>query len=201
MATLIGKANRQLHLSSECVSSCLQDLFQLGYITYPRTDSTRIDSGAVQTICDAVKKEFGKAMLTTNLTKFEHRKNPATNENNTSSSSSSISEDDDGDDEDYSSYRTHEKPTRTSTNYTASLNNVEDAHEAIRPTNIHVKATQLGSIATATKQVYELIRQNTLAAFMIPMKVERVSVWVHFKSGNQTDLKMQLSGRRIAEAG
>lgn len=84
MATLIARANRQLHLSSESVSSCLQDLFQLGHITYPRTDSTRIDESALGSIADAVRREFGKAMLTKNLNKYKHVKKSKHNDNNNS---------------------------------------------------------------------------------------------------------------------
>lgn len=81
MATLIARANRQLHLSSEGVSSCLQDLFQLGHITYPRTDSTRIDESVTGSIANAVRREFGKAMLTKNLNKYKQVQKSNNNDN------------------------------------------------------------------------------------------------------------------------
>lgn len=172
MATLIAKANRQLHLSSESVSSCLQDLFQMGHITYPRTDSTRVDDTALPAVYEAVRKEFGK----TAVYRLEDRAGA-------------------GD-----SKKKGKKPTKKSDE--AAGSNVEDAHEAIRPTDINVTVEQLGSsIAANTKQVYDLIRRNTLASFMIPMKTQRVAVTVGFTSGDNESLEVQLEGKHTMEPG
>ncbi|CCW71839.1 unnamed protein product [Phytomonas sp. Hart1] len=175
MSTLIAKANRQLHLSSENVNSCLQDLFQMGYITYPRTDSTRIDESVLSSIYEAIKSEFGKDMLYT----LEAR---------TSDEGQRASKRDQG------------KPNRR--RHAVEKGNVEDAHEAIRPTDINIKADNLGkSISTSTRQIYDLICRNTIAAFMIPMKKERITAPIRLTAGNGEALEFNLEGKHTVEAG
>lgn len=168
MATLIAKANRQLYLSSEEVSSCLQDLFQMGHITYPRTDSSRIDESVIPQIHEAVRESFGQAMLY----RLEDRREPK------------------------------KKTAKRAKRDTIVEGNVEDAHEAIRPTDIRVTSESLGkSVAANTKSVYDLVRRHTLAAYMIPMKVERVSVSVGFQAGNGDELRFTLEGKHTKESG
>lgn len=169
MATLIAKANRQLHLTSESVSSCLQDLFQMGHITYPRTDSSRVDETVLPSIYDAVAKAFGKAAVNPLKDGANGRRRPLKGAAKTAS---------------------------------AREDNVEDAHEAIRPTDINVKADELGnSIAQNTKLVYDLIRRNTLAAFMNPMKTERVVAEVTASAANGDVIVFTLEGKHTVEPG
>ncbi|CCW63820.1 unnamed protein product [Phytomonas sp. EM1] len=175
MATLIAKANRQLHLSSENVNSCLQDLFQMGYITYPRTDSIRIDESVLPSIYEAIKSEHGNDMLYP----LEQRAS-AVNERIAKGEQ-----------------RKHNRKRDS-----MEKGNVEDAHEAIRPTDIKMKADNLGKgIAANTRQVYDLIYRNTLAAFMVPMKTERVSAQVSLTAGNGDALEFHLEGKHTVEAG
>lgn len=189
MATLISRANHRFHLSSESVSACLQDLFQMGHITYPRTDSSRIDETELPAIYDAVRSEFGKSALYT----MEDRVRAA----HINKSAAAAAGKDSGHMDNYSRHCSH----RRHGGVEDGGGNVEDAHEAIRPTKIHVKAADLGALSTSTKQVYELIRQNTLAAFMKPMKTERVEVSVHFTAGNGELLSFELKGKHVTEVG
>ncbi|KPI85325.1 DNA topoisomerase 1A [Leptomonas seymouri] len=172
MATLISKANRQLHYSSDMVSSCLQDLFQMGFITYPRTDSTRIDESVLPSIYSAIRKEYGKKLLQ-ELDEGAGAK-PCSRRSSSSKS--------DGD-------------------TAAETGNVEDAHEAIRPTNIDTKVDDLGSVSTPMKNIYDLVRRNTLAAFMIPMRTERVTVPITCKASNGEEVEFQLQGKHVVEPG
>lgn len=59
MATLITRANRDLKMTSEQVARGLQDLFQNGAITYPRTDSTRIDPSVLPEVYKYITNTFG----------------------------------------------------------------------------------------------------------------------------------------------
>ncbi|RNF26913.1 topoisomerase IAmt [Trypanosoma conorhini] len=177
MATAIARANRQLKMSSEKVSSCLQDLFQLGHITYPRTDSTRIDAGALNDIYATIKKEFGKELLY----RLEDRAAAAP--------------------EGKKSKRPGKKKSaKHSKRAEHPVGNVEDAHEAIRPTNIHADGESL-SLPPITRAVYDLVRRNTLASFMIPMKSEKIAATVKFTSGSGDKLRVVLEGKRVAEPG
>ncbi|KPA78117.1 DNA topoisomerase 1A [Leptomonas pyrrhocoris] len=173
MATLISKANRQLHYSSDMVSSCLQDLFQMGFITYPRTDSTRIDESVLPSIYSAIRKEHGKRLL-------QEQDGSAVAKPGSQRSSNN----------------------KTDSNDTsAEAGNVEDAHEAIRPTDIATKVEDLGSVSTSMKNIYDLVRRNTLAAFMIPMRTERVTVPITCKASNGEEVEFQLQGKHVVEPG
>lgn len=169
MATLIAKANRQLHLSSEHVSSCLQDLFQMGHITYPRTDSTRVDETALPAIYAAVDKEFGRAAVCRV--------------------------------EDRAAGKRRGGKKAAAKEDGAAEGNVEDAHEAIRPTDIAVKSADLGNIAGNTKLVYDLVRRNILAAYMHPMKTERVVAEVAVTAANGDEVVFTLEGRHTVTPG
>ncbi|ORC89346.1 DNA topoisomerase IA [Trypanosoma theileri] len=177
MATAIAKANRQLKMSSEAVSSCLQDLFQLGHITYPRTDSTRIDESALPAIYNVIKKTFGKE----SLYRLEDRKTLTPEKKKTKSQGK-------------------KKGSKQTNVVKPSLGNVEDAHEAIRPTNISADGESL-SLPPQTKAIYDLVRKNTLAAFMVPAKSEKIATMVKFVSGNGEKLFVILDGKRLTEPG
>ncbi|KAH8614527.1 Toprim domain [Trypanosoma vivax] len=177
MATAIAKANRQMKMSSEAVSGCLQDLFQLGHITYPRTDSTRIDESALKLIYNTVKKLFGKELLY----RLEDRT------------------DSDADGK-RGKRKGKKKNTKTPSKSERVIANVEDAHEAIRPTNIEVDGDSL-SLSPETRAVYELVRRHTLAAFMVPQTIEKVSLVVKFTSGSGEKFRLSLGGRRVVEPG
>ncbi|EPY20486.1 DNA topoisomerase I [Strigomonas culicis] len=166
MASLITKANRQLQLTSEEVSASLQDLFQMGYITYPRTDSSRIDESALPSIYSAVKAEFGSSLVARGDEKASSRRKKG-----------------------------------GSKKKTAEDGNVEDAHEAIRPTDMKLKASGLGEVAAKTKRVYDLIRKHTLAAFMVPMHTSRVEATVSFTSSSGKEFLFTLQGKHAVEPG
>ncbi|CBZ26760.1 DNA topoisomerase 1A [Leishmania mexicana MHOM/GT/2001/U1103] len=165
MATLIARANRQLHYSSDMVSSCLQDLFQMGYITYPRTDSTRIDESILPSIYAAVRREHGKRLL-------QEQDGPS-------------------------------KPgsRRSTAQKEAADANVEDAHEAIRPTSIDTTVEELGAVSTPMKHIYDLVRRNTMAVHMIPMKTERIVVLVMCRAANGEEVEFELQGKHVVEPG
>ncbi|KAG5506010.1 hypothetical protein GH5_05690 [Leishmania sp. Ghana 2012 LV757] len=165
MATLIAKANRQLRYTSDTVSSCLQDLFQMGFITYPRTDSTRIDESVLPSIYAAVSREHGKDLL----------------------------QEQDG--------AAKAGSRRSSAQKEAVDANVEDAHEAIRPTNIDTTVKELGAVSTPMKHIYDLVRRNTLAVHMIPMKTERIVVPVTCRATNGEEVVFELQGKHIVEPG
>ncbi|KAG5505653.1 hypothetical protein JKF63_04988 [Porcisia hertigi] len=165
MATLIAKANRQLHYTSDMVSSCLQDLFQMGYITYPRTDSTRIDESVLPSIYATVRREHGKHLL--------QEQGDATKQGS----------------------RRSVVPKAT------AASNVEDAHEAIRPTNIDTTVEELGAVSAPMKHIYDLVRRNTMAVFMIPMKTERIVVPVTCRAANGEEVKFELQGKHVVEPG
>jgi DNA topoisomerase IA len=171
MATLISKANKSLRLSSEEVARGLQELFQLGLVTYPRTDSHRIDPSVTPLIQKAVESTFGASFVRNVSTA------PTPSDKKNSAGSKSKKKD-------------------------AAEGNAEDAHEAIRPTDISRTPEQLASTVTgAQKRLYELIHATTLAAFMTPMTQEKVSTTMEFQTGSGAVLAMKLEAKRVTHQG
>ena len=55
----------------------------------------------------------------------------------------------------------------------------QEAHEAIRPTNVGVRGSELGaSFSDYDKKLYDLIRNRTLASQMAPAKLEKTTVTI-----------------------
>jgi DNA topoisomerase IA len=162
MASLIMRANKQLHMSTEEVSATLQELFQSGLITYPRTDSERIDPSVLPSIQAFAAKEFGKE---------------------------SVAQSAEG-----------KAPDASKKSTKKVEGNVEDAHEAIRPTDINIlpRSVQLSRNST---NLYALIHANTLASVMTPYVVERVAAKVSCVSGGGAPLWFQLESRRVKVPG
>ena len=59
--TILEEANEKLHLSAEKTMKILQELFEAGYITYHRTDSTRVsDAGKYLVAKPYITQKFGE---------------------------------------------------------------------------------------------------------------------------------------------
>jgi DNA topoisomerase IA len=182
MATAILAANKHWKMSSEAVAKGLQDLFQAGLVTYPRTDSSRIDSSILPSVYDAVTKKFGASALW----KMEDR------------SSSTESSDD------ATAKKSSSKSKKSKKQQQADQEaNAEHAHEAIRPTSWanepSVVSAQLQT--TDAKLLYQLIYNTTLAAFMKPQAMEKITVTLQFQSGSGATLSTKLEARREVDPG
>jgi hypothetical protein len=130
MQTLITQMGRSHKMGSARVSEAAQRLFVAGHITYPRTDSERIDAAAREKIRAFVTATYGADALG---------------------------------DEGAAGKRGGKKKE-----------SVEDAHEAIRPTDIAVTCDQLAAIASDPdcREVYAVVRATVLASQMAPQRTE-----------------------------
>ena len=63
LSTMIQAAIANLGMNTEGVNSTLQGLFEAGYITYPRTDSVRIEPEAIDEIRAIIAQAFGASAL------------------------------------------------------------------------------------------------------------------------------------------
>lgn len=192
MQSLLTAASNQLKLSSEDVTKCLQELFQSGLITYPRTDSTRLDEAFVaSSLKDYIEKAYGKGSFVDYQSKEKEKGDAKKGDS------------DDGVAKQQKAKKKEKKEE-----------NVEDAHEALRPTSLDRHPADpavlaLFGIGTATPAVvaggggggssssysssprgnnlashrsafpvYKMIYQQTLAAFMAPAETETTTVSV-----------------------
>ncbi len=101
-----------------------QRLYERGYITYMRTDSTNLSKDALDSVRELIGKKYGKDYL------------PA-------------------------------KP-----NFYGSKSGAQEAHEAIRPSNVNVMLSDLQDVGDDAKKLYELIWRQFVACQMTPAKYD-----------------------------
>src|SRR5690606_2775139 len=97
-----------------------QRLYEAGYITYMRTDSTNLSAEAVDSVRDYIGNEFGARYLP-------------------------------------------DAPNRYS-----SKEGAQEAHEAIRPSDVQRRGTDLAGMERDAERLYELIWRQFVACQMTP---------------------------------
>ncbi|PHS75965.1 MAG: DNA topoisomerase I subunit omega [Porticoccus sp.] len=119
-----------------------QRLYEGGYITYMRTDSTNLSADAVSVCRDFIKTRYGADYLP-------------------------------------------EKPT-----IYGSKAGAQEAHEAIRPSNIDIKPGDLDAMEEDAKKLYRLIWQQFVACQMVPARFTSTTVTVKAE-----DFELRAKGR------
>jgi DNA topoisomerase-1 len=143
-STLQQAASTRLGFGVKKTMMLAQRLYEAGYITYMRTDSTNLSKGAVADCRAFVDNEYGKKYLP----------------------SSPIS---------YS-----------------SKDGAQEAHEAIRPSDVNVKPTQISGVDRDAERLYTLIWRQFVACQMVPAKFLSTSVVI-----NAGDYELRTRGRVI----
>ena len=129
-STLQQAASTRLGFGVKKTMMMAQRLYEAGYITYMRTDSTNLSEEAVAQCRDYILGQFGKPYL------------PA-------------------------------QPLRYS-----SKDGAQEAHEAIRPSDVNIKATQLKNMERDAERLYELIWRQFVACQMTPAEFTSTSITV-----------------------
>ncbi|WP_261844616.1 type I DNA topoisomerase [Aliamphritea ceti] len=119
-STLQQAASTRLNFGVKKTMMMAQRLYEAGYITYMRTDSTNLSAEAVANCRDYIQDSYGEKYLP-------------------------------------------EQPNRYS-----SKEGAQEAHEAIRPSDVTVEATSLKSMERDAERLYELIRRQFIACQMMP---------------------------------
>ncbi|GAB2726690.1 type I DNA topoisomerase [Halomonas garicola] len=119
-STLQQAASGRLGFSVKKTMTMAQRLYEAGYITYMRTDSTNLSNDAVESARGFIGEEYGKRYLP-------------------------------------------EAPNRY-----ASKESAQEAHEAIRPSNVETRAGDLASMERDAERLYELIWRQFVACQMTP---------------------------------
>ena len=133
-STLQQEANSQLGFSSKKTMTVAQSLYEKGYITYMRTDSTTLSNDAMKMIYSYIVDKYSKEYFVDN--------------NNSKKKSSK---------------------------------NAQEAHEAIRPSNINKSIDKLDN---DQKKLYLLIFNKTIASQMIPAVFEELNVIIKQNTSN-----------------
>ena len=119
-STLQQAASGRLGFTVKKTMTLAQRLYEAGYITYMRTDSTNLSQDAVAGVRDYIEDQFGKRYLP-------------------------------------------ESPNRYS-----SKQGAQEAHEAIRPSDVTRTATDLAGMERDAERLYELIWRQFVACQMPP---------------------------------
>ncbi|MBH2032759.1 MAG: type I DNA topoisomerase [Pseudomonadales bacterium] len=129
-STLQQAASNRLSFGVKKTMMMAQRLYEAGYITYMRTDSTNLSADAVEMVRGFIESEYGKKYLPS-------------------------------------------KPIVYS-----SKEGAQEAHEAIRPSDVNLKPTQLTGMERDAERLYELIWRQFVACQMPPAEYLSTSVSV-----------------------
>ncbi|MFC0338823.1 DNA topoisomerase I [Kushneria avicenniae] len=119
-STLQQAASGRLGFSVKKTMTLAQRLYEAGFITYMRTDSTNLSADAITMARDYIESNMGGDYLP------------------------------------------------DAPNVYSSKAGAQEAHEAIRPTDVHRRADDLGSMERDAERLYELIWRQFLACQMVP---------------------------------
>ncbi len=143
-STLQQAASTRLGFGVKKTMMLAQRLYEAGYITYMRTDSTNLSSSAVAECRGYIEKEHGKKYLPSAPVSY------------------------------------------------SSKEGAQDAHEAIRPSDVTIKPTQLSNVDRDAERLYTLIWRQFIACQMVPAKFLSTRVTV-----NAGDYELRTRGRVV----
>ncbi len=143
-STLQQAASTRLGFGVKKTMMLAQRLYEAGYITYMRTDSTNLSKEAVETCRDFIQEEYGKKYLP------------------------------------------------DAPNVYSSKDGAQEAHEAIRPSDVACRPAHLKNMERDSERLYTLIWQQFLACQMVPAKFTSTSITV--AAG---DYELRVKGRVI----
>lgn len=129
-STLQQAASTRLGFGVKKTMMMAQRLYEAGYITYMRTDSTNLSADAVGACREFVESRFGQRYLP-------------------------------------------EKP-----NVYSSKSGAQEAHEAIRPSNIDIAPGDLSDMEADARKLYQLIWQQFIACQMSPAEFTATTITV-----------------------
>jgi len=134
-SSLQQEAFRRFGFSAKKTMFLAQQLYEEGYITYHRTDSTNLSELALKAIRNYLQKHFSPQYLPKNFRLYKTK-----------------------------------------------VIRAQEAHEAIRPTDINQSNI---SLSVDHQKLYELIWRRTLACQMSDAELETVKVWITAKGQNK----------------
>ncbi|WP_455201277.1 type I DNA topoisomerase [Kaarinaea lacus] len=143
-STLQQSASTRLGFGVKKTMLMAQRLYEAGYITYMRTDSTNLSTEAVDACREYIKNKYGKPYLP-------------------------------------------EKPISYS-----SREGAQEAHEAIRPSDVNVMISDLQKVDADAVKLYELIWRQFVSCQMTPAKFDVTTLTV-----TAEDYELRIKGRTV----
>ena len=149
-SSLQQKASSELNISPKDTMAICQKLYESGLITYMRTDSTTYSREFIEKASDYIKEKYGDAYLHDDVSRLSERK--------------------------------IEKPKKTGKGKTKGKDkdgdsNAQEAHEAIRPTNVTCE-TIPDTFSSKERRMYHLIWSVTVESCMSPALYQSISATI-----------------------
>ncbi|MBE0362302.1 DNA topoisomerase I [Pseudoalteromonas ulvae UL12] len=141
-STMQQAASTRLGYGVKKTMMLAQRLYEAGYITYMRTDSTNLSTDAVASCREFVEKKYGSQYLPSEPISY------------------------------------------------SSKGNAQEAHEAIRPSNVSFMSGDLDGVEADAKKLYELIWRQFVACQMVPAQYDLTTITVE-----AADYQLKAKGR------
>lgn len=153
-------ASNEMNISPKETMQICQKLYEAGHITYMRTDSTTYSHEFIKLASTFITSEYGKEYVNEKIEELslrgEHNKLDDANEIENKKTKSKKEKEKDG-----------------------NKVQAQEAHEAIRPTNIKIKTLNTADDFTSKEiKMYLLIRRNTLESCMAPATYKGITAVV-----------------------
>ncbi len=147
-STLQQAASTRLGFGVKKTMMMAQRLYEAGYITYMRTDSTNLSQEAVEAVRGYIESEFGASYLPESVILY------------------------------------------------GSKANAQEAHEAIRPSNVRLKADKIEDMESDAVRLYDLIWRQFVACQMTPALYDSSTLTVQ-----AANYELKAKGRILRFAG
>ena len=148
-------ANNKFNFSPKETMSLAQKLYELGYITYMRTDSMFYSEEFIASTIIYIEKIYNKKYVQKNIEKYKHKEKEKEKQK-----------------EDNKKKNKKDKNKKPDTS--------QEAHEAIRPTNINVKELEENeNINKKHIKLYKLIWTNSLQSLMADAVFNRMNITIN----------------------
>jgi DNA topoisomerase-1 len=163
-STLQQAASNEMRISPKETMKLCQKLYEGGYITYMRTDSTTYSEEFIEKSTKYISSEYGREYVHSDIKRLSIRKVDGDDNILTDNAiSKGKGKGTDGKGKGTGKAKTIKKNEEEKVH-------AQEAHEAIRPTDITVKDKYMNDKELGTKEIkmYQLIRRNTLESCMSP---------------------------------
>jgi len=142
------KASNELNFSPKQTMKIAQTLYENGFITYMRTDSKTYSKEFIKKSKDFIKERYGKEFINPKIDLLSSKASEESRKN-----IDGIKKD------------VKKSSKKSAKNKKAKSNTAQEAHEAVRPTKIHVEELP-DTMDSRARRLYNLIRRNTLESCM-----------------------------------
>ena len=151
-SSLQQKASSELNISPKETMSICQKLYEAGLITYMRTDSTTYSADFIDVAGEFIKDKYGNDYLHEDVKRLSERKavKPKKISKKTDGKSKKKADKDDD-------------------------NNAQEAHEAIRPTDVTCEKIDDDSFTARERKMYHIIWSVTVESCMSPALYQSIS--------------------------